>query len=299
MKLGPDGFDKIAIIGSAPDSIALAPFDDPSWALWCCSPGAFATVASRRSDVWFETHRYQPSQPGKAGAPGTRPWFSPEFHAFLRAYPGPVFLSQTHPDIPNSVRIPFEALIEKYGPYHFTSSIALMLAMAIDQQPKAIGLWGVDMSASEEYGYQRPGCQHFIGMAAALGIQIALPPESDLLRHPVVYGMGELSERHIKISARIEFLNNVKNSLTQQQQQIAFKLAETQGALGDAEYMLATWSDDLKPDIRAAFSFASKLTPSAAPANAPTPTPVEVTEPAVAAAEPSTGAAVLDLKAGA
>lgn len=297
MRLGPEGFDKIAIIGSAPDSVALAPFEDRSWALWCCSPGAFAVVASKRSDVWFETHRYQPSQPGRSGAPGTQPYFSPEFHAFLRAYPGPVFMSQVHPEIPNSVRIPFEELIRQYGPYHFTSSVSLMLAMAISSRPKALGLWGVDMSATSEWSYQRPGCQHFVGMAQALGIQVVLPPESDLMRHPVIYGLGELHPRHIKLTARLAMFEGRKAALLQQAQQISANLAEVGGAIGDAEYMLANWSDDVEPDPIKAFSLASEFKPAIA---SPEPTPVGATPaaPVATGEDASTGAEVLNLKKG-
>lgn len=164
MRLGPQGYDKIAILGSAPSSVALAPFDDPSWAIWGCSPATFVTCAPKRSDVWFELHRWQPSEPGKSGAPGTKPWFSPEFAQFLANHKGPVFMSERHESIPPSLRYPFEEIIAKYGPYFFTSSIALMLAMAIEQKPKVIGLWGVDMAATEEYAYQRPGASTSSGL---------------------------------------------------------------------------------------------------------------------------------------
>lgn len=293
LKHGPDNFDRIAVIGSAPDSVALAPFADSSWAIWGCSPGAFAVAASKRSDVWFETHRYHPSQPGKSGAPGTMPYFSPEFHAFLKEYPGPVYMSQAHPEIPHSRRIPFEELLKKYGPYHLTSSIAIMLAMAIDRlitdrekdgREKCIGLWGVDMSATSEYAYQRPGCQHFVGMAAAMGIKIALPPESDLMRHPVVYGLTELNPRHIKWNARLEMFTGKRAQLLQQQQVIAMQLAECNGIIGDIEYNMSSWSDDIDPDPRMAFSLGSEFKGPTAPARSDTPI--------------SSGAEVLSLKAG-
>ena len=45
LKLGPDGFNKIAILGTAPSSMALAPFKDPAWSIWACSPGAFPICA--------------------------------------------------------------------------------------------------------------------------------------------------------------------------------------------------------------------------------------------------------------
>ena len=92
-KLGPDGFDGIAILGSAPSSTLLALFNDPSWSIWCTSPSVFATIASKRSDVWFELHRFLPYPPGNNGQAGTRPWFSPEFRQFLREYKGTVYMT--------------------------------------------------------------------------------------------------------------------------------------------------------------------------------------------------------------
>lgn len=256
--LGPRGFDKIAIIGSAPSSIDLAPYADPSWAIWVCSPGAFATVAKKRSDVWFETHRFQPSLPGRAGEPGTKPWFSPEFHQFLRDHKGPVFMSEVHASIPNSVRLPFEALIDKYGPYHFTSSVAWMLALAIDQRPKMLGLWGIDMSATEEYNYQRPGCQHFLGMAKAMGIGIVLPAESDLMRPTMMYGIGELSPRYIKLNTRLEQFHKDRGVFRQQIQHFQIQDAYVSGAIDATTYDIQTWSDDVKVDIAKAMSFSSE-----------------------------------------
>lgn len=259
LKLGPEGFTKIAILGSA-ESIHLAPFDDPSWAIWVCSPGAFQAAAQRRSDVYFETHRFQPSQPGKSGFPGTKPHFSPEFHQFLQEHKGPVFMSEVYPSIPNSVRIPFESMIEKYGPYFFTSSIAWMLAMAIDQMPKAIGLWGVDMSATEEYAYQRPACQHFVGMAKALGIEIVLPPESDLMRPTLIYGLGETSPRHVKLSSRLAAFHQQRGACRTQMAQLQQQDAYLSGAIDDCTYILQSWCDDISaPDIAQAMSYSAQF----------------------------------------
>src|SRR5262245_29911805 len=45
---------KIAIVGTAPSSRGLAPFNDPSWQIWVCSPGNMNAVP--RVDAWFEIH---------------------------------------------------------------------------------------------------------------------------------------------------------------------------------------------------------------------------------------------------
>lgn len=243
LKFGPDGFDKIAIIGSAPSSIRLAPFHDPSWAVWGCSPGAYGYTT--RSDVWWELHRWEPAQPGEPQAATAMPWFSPEYCDFLRRYAGPVMMATDHADIPNCCRLPFEQLLEKYGPYHFTSSIAWMLALAIEFKPKAIGLWGVDMAATSEYAFQRPGCQHFIGLAMREGIEVVLPPESDLMRPTTMYGISEYNPRQIKLLARKRELESRLASATNTVNQASGEMQFLRGALDDLDYIFNTWVDEI------------------------------------------------------
>ncbi len=260
LKLGPDGYKNIAILGTAGSSMGLAPFGDSSWAIWACSPGTYPICAKNRSDVFFEAHRWMPTPPGKFGAPGTKPWFSPEFHTFLQEHKGPVFMSKVEPLIPHSVRIPFEALIEKHGPYVWTSSVAYMLALAIEVlAPRAangeqvsLGLFGIDMSASEEYAYQRPACQHFVGMAMALGINVALPPESDLMRPTTMYGIGELNPRHIRMAARLAEVEAAIAQHSQTRDQATQHILSLAGAKAEINYWMQTWSDDIQPDPKQA-----------------------------------------------
>lgn len=307
LKLGPDGFKNIAIIGSAPSSTLLAPFKDMSWSIWACSPGSFAQIASQRADVWVELHRWLPYKPGQIGAPGTRNWFSPEFTAFLQQFQGPVFMTEPragyddlpldelaakygrpHESIPNSVPFPYGNLTKKYGPYHWTSQITLMLALAIEQlapraqagEKVAIGLFGIDMSATEEYAYQRPACQHFIGMAKALGIDIVLPPESDLMQPPTTYGLGEHTTRHVKLRERLMELEQAKVQLAQTAQQAALNLKTVEGQIVAFNYMLSVWSDDLHADLTDSISYAGSYGKPGGSLN------------------PSTGADVVELKAG-
>lgn len=267
LKLGPEGYTRIAVMGTAPSSVELAPFDDPSWAIWGCSPGLYPICAKKRSDVWFEPHRWLPTPPGQFGKAGTRPWFSPEFHEFLAQHKGPVFMSKAEPLIPSSVRIPYEYLIEKYGPYFFTSTVAYMLVMAIEVlaprvaagEKVMLGLFGVDMAAGEEWAYQRPGCQHFVGLAMAMGINVLLPEESDLMRPPTMYGIGEHNPRHIRLLARLADCNAQKQQIDAQIPQLQHRSAHLQGLIDQLQYDLAVWTDDIEYDPKHAVSFAAEF----------------------------------------
>lgn len=126
----------------------MAPFGDPEWKIWGCSPGVYGTVGAigGRVDEYFELHRWRPPTAGRPGSGD--PWFSPEYCQYLRAHPkvwvaDPVALG----DIPNASLLPWQQLVAKYGPYFFTSSLSWMFAMALEAGAKTIGMWGVDMSA--------------------------------------------------------------------------------------------------------------------------------------------------------
>lgn len=235
---------KIALIGSAPSSVRIAPYGSKEWTIWGCSPGVYGVAP--KTDMWFELHRWEPGQT----------WFSPEYVAFLKKYPGPVIMSEQIGEVENCTLLPVKELVDKYSPYFFTSSLAWMFAMAIDlieedwriadregkeRAKSAIGLWGVDMSATEEYGYQRAGCQFFALLAKAKGIEVGVPPESDVLRPPALYGVCETSHPWIKMTARRRELDgriaDANQKLAQATQEIQF----LSGCKDDMDWQQNTW----------------------------------------------------------
>lgn len=235
---------KIALIGSAPSSVRLAPYQDPSWQIWACSPGTYSVLP--RCDEFFELHRWEPGVIGKADT--QVPWFSPEYVAWIKQQPV-VWVAMPVQEIPNHRVLPWEALIAKYGSYFFTSSLSWMMAMAIERileagkpEGSSIGLWGVDMAANEEYAEQRPGCQFFITLAAQMGIEIHLPDESDLMAPPVLYGICEHTKMFVKTRERRKELTNRLNAAQANFANITREIAFLQGALDDLEYFFKTWS---------------------------------------------------------
>ena len=266
LKLGPDGYRKIAIIGSAPSSMRLGPYNDPDWAIWGCSPGVFGEIP--RKDVWWEIHRWEPPAIAEPRNPNNKPWFSPEYVRFIQDFPGVVMLAGPDPEIDNpvpsvknGVRFPFEDFVARYGDYFFTSTMAWMLALAID-------LWGVDMSHSTEYGTQRPGCQHFMGLATQLGIPVVLPPESDLAQPPPLYGICEYLPRHMKNLARLQELEANEAHVANQLGQLSGQLAHIRGALDNHKYWFNTWIGDRDPgwSLKSAVSLAGVAEGRPAPA---------------------------------
>ena len=225
--------DQICLLGSAPSSLRLAPFSNPNWAMCGCSPGVYGVAP--RSEAWVELHRYEPGQP----------WFSPEYCQFLSNYPGPVWMAECRPEIPNSVELPLADLIQKYSPYFFTSSLAYMMAMAIECGFKRIALFGVDMAAASEYKDQRLGCQYFAIIAKAHGIEVGVPPESDLFRPSPLYGVSEVSHARIKFLARRRELEARVNNALAAQQQAKDESLFLRGALEDLEWAEMEWTGNV------------------------------------------------------
>ena len=73
---------RIALLGSAPSSIKLAPFDDANWELWGCSPGCSQHLKPEQVHSWFEIHAFDKS----------RADFDAGYMSFMREIRGPVYL---------------------------------------------------------------------------------------------------------------------------------------------------------------------------------------------------------------
>jgi hypothetical protein len=150
----------------------------------------------------------------------------------------PVFMVDRQASIPTSVRYPIERLIAKFGIDYFTSSVSLMIALAIDAidrkvQEKAentpaiethnghaavsvatahdlmrtlygeysIGVFGIDLIVGDEYDFQKSCAEFWLGVAASRNITVALPPETALLKQRWRYGyQAEPGELILKVS---------------------------------------------------------------------------------------------------
>lgn len=226
---------KIAVCGSAPSSRLLAPFNDPSWEIWACSPQNYDYP---RVDAWFEVHSLD-----RKYVPENEPYYTK-----LRAHPR-VYLSAPDPRLPDGIVIDPKPLLERFGDYFFTSSLAWMMASAIVQKPEIIGVWGVDMSASDElYSGQRAGMHYFMQMASNAGIQLMLPPQCDLAEAPPLYGWKEHWPMYWKMrESKKELETRINNAIKQERKLMEERLI-LQGAREYWEYINSTWLSDTRPE---------------------------------------------------
>jgi hypothetical protein len=184
----------------------LAPFADPGWLIYACSPDNTPGGHSPdkcllpRVDEWFEIHN--------PVFDATRPYAYLEYLAnipkvWMRDKLAMTFRTQDgRPLFPTAQVYPEKALKDRFGPYAFTSTVAFMMAKAVvdieemvrqgrmgpdgyaDGEPPQIGLWGILQNSKREYEEQRAGTQQMIWNAAAAGIKVQVAAESGLLQPP-------------------------------------------------------------------------------------------------------------------
>jgi hypothetical protein len=103
-------------------------------------------------------------------------------------------------------------------------------------------MWGVDMAATEEYGYQRPGCQFFLLEALRRGIAVFVPSESDLMRPMPVYGVSEWDHNYIKLTARARELSQKGAIARQQVEEAKASILHAEGGMGELNAFVQTWT---------------------------------------------------------
>ncbi len=221
---------KIAIVGTAPSSRDLAPFGDSSWTIWACSHGNFGLIP--RFDAWFELHALSIIK-------GSFPDY---FDALAAISDSPVFFREEHEDAPNSLLFPMAKYKAKYPHDFLSSSIAWLMAHAIDDSPSEIGIWGVDMADSTEYAAQRPGVLFFKHVAEMAGIRVTIPEQSDLNVQRRVYGDDAASPMAQKLSVRKAELEGRISAASLQRDELNREVVYLSGALDDLEYVIRSFT---------------------------------------------------------
>lgn len=207
---------KIAILGKAPSSQGLAPYDDPTWEIWILNTIGYLKE-SPRWDRQFELHDLEWTK-----APGYG-----NYYQWLTEQTKPVYVREPSPEIPAHIVYPREA-VQRFcgrnlsnisGPLgkldYFTNTVSWMMALALYEGCAEIGLYGVDMAqhavgAKSEYAHQRPSCELFVGLALGMGVKVTIPDTSDLLKSAHLYGfetggvyLTKLKQREAELKQRI------------------------------------------------------------------------------------------------
>lgn len=222
---------KIAMVGTAPSSRMLAPFNDPEWTIWACSPGNMNCLP--RVDAWFEIH-------SNLLWPECISYGQP-YVDWLKQQTFPIYM-QDQRLVPNAISLPLQELVTEFGKYFFTSSFAYMIAMAIKQGAAEIALFGIDMASKDEYILQRPGGHYFMQEASKRGIKVSVPFESDLAQAPALYGYADSTPFGRKIHVRQKELQDRIAGMKAEQAKLTQSITYLEGALEDLSYVKDIWS---------------------------------------------------------
>lgn len=227
---------KVAIIGTAPGSRAVAPFNDPEWKIWGCSQGNQGVLP--RIDVWFELHALS-ALTGEE----LRAWAVP-YLGWLRAQTFPVYMQEKNDYVPGAIVFPYRRMIELFGDRWFTSTVAWMQAYAIHQMREGdeIGLFGVDMAAGvEHYTAQRAGCVRFIEIAREKGIIVTIPHESCLGQPAPLYGYCEATNMGRRLYRSLHDMETRRAEMAAQRDKLALEIAFADGMMEQVKYDIRTF----------------------------------------------------------
>jgi len=232
-----------------------APWKDDSFELWGLNDlyGTFEQFAG--SDIWtsnrvrwFQLHRPEVVANGQPYATGAR---DPNHAAWLKQAKCPIYFWEPPADVPTAQKFPMVDVLNLRGPRaqprcYFNNTISWMIALAILEGFKTIGIYGVDMATDGlpgggEYAHQRPSCEYYIGLAEGLGIEVLLPDESELLKCPYLYGWDNVSYLRTRLMSRHQVLVEQEAGAVNDYEATKRALHEIRGAKTDVEWMMRNW----------------------------------------------------------
>jgi len=218
--------DMLAILGTAP-TLPQAPFTNDLFEIWATA-SVQTYPEAKRYEYLFELH-------------GKGYWSRPEVVKRLNSEDVPIYMINANPEIPNSIRYPIEDIL-KYGRYQ-TTSISYMLALAfhsfvLTQKPHTVGIWGVHMEAGEEFEYQRPCCEYWIGKLEGAGVSVDIAPGGALLAAPNLYGYEQYNPICYDIKNRIQQLSQGADQFETKRNNMEFNRAKQLGAVAENQYWL-------------------------------------------------------------
>jgi hypothetical protein len=165
---------KVAICGTAKETLIEAPFNNPEFEIWALNDMHALGIKPHR---WFELHIWDE---WKLRHPGTE--------EYLKTCGVPVYMHEINHNIPTSVKYPIEDIISRFNRKYFQSTVDYLIALALYEGFEEIHIYGVNMAASDEYGHQKPSAEYWLGRAEGMGVEIHLPESCDLLKGYFMYG---------------------------------------------------------------------------------------------------------------
>ena len=169
----------VCIVGMAPTTAHLFVHEPMGVEVWGLNQGhaLFTSEAMTRFTRWFQVHPYEEMAARQRPELGHLEW--------LKGANIPVYMEEVHPDIPASVRYPYEEVCQTIGGNYMTSEPAFMLALAIHEKFDLIKVYGIDLDCEREWSYERACFEYLLGFAMGRGLKLWLPKGCPLLKGPL------------------------------------------------------------------------------------------------------------------
>jgi hypothetical protein len=175
----------VAIVGGHPKTRDLAPYNDPSIDIWAFNQ-ALGSKYAKRISALFQLH---------VGSIYKADRFDPKHTELLKQkHDFPIYMLEVDPEIPNSVRYPFENILANFPdaePQMFTQSTCYALALALYLGYEKVMIYGVENSHFSEYSSEREGFIYWTGYLAGKGVIIERHCGDNMFVHPL-YGREKL-----------------------------------------------------------------------------------------------------------
>lgn len=242
---------RVAIVGCS-DSKDLAPFDDQSWEFWGVN-NLYLSLPAKKFTRWFEIHEITKHENNLFKRRGNFDFrgqpvnqYLSQLAAFSDELNIPIYMRQHWPEIPKSIPYPLQSILANFRPY-FTNTVSWMIALAIFEGFKEIGIWGVDMAVGSEYNHQRPSCEYFIGIAEGRGIKVTIPDEADLLKTRFLYAFQEKEEDAFnrKVAKMKQSMEGRLQKAQARKNQAFMEEQQYMGAITSANEIQKIWENEI------------------------------------------------------
>src|SRR5260370_23643322 len=111
---------------------------------------------------------------------------------------------QRYEEYPNSIRYPIEDAVRLAKRDYFMSSVSYMVALAIMEGFQEIHLFGINLAIGDEYFYEKPNAEWWLGLAQGMGIKINVPLASALLKQYKRYGYHVDARPHQSLKVLVD-----------------------------------------------------------------------------------------------
>lgn len=161
-----------------------------------------------------------------------------------------VYMKEHQEDIPQSVAFPIDSIVDEFGNY-LTNTVSYMLAFAMQQGYEEINLFGVHMIQDSEYGYQKPSCEYFIGLARGKGIEVNICEGSELLYSPALYGYQKHDNELKKtLNAKIKWYNDNAQDSDRKRKEWEKVIHQSNGGMKVIDALLSKYTEEpIKSDL--------------------------------------------------